>query len=668
VKYLLAINIVLVISSYAMVYGQSVSEDMDISGIMDRYFAEEEETDLESVIQDLLYFSENPVDLNSATEEDLSGLHLLSDFQVYVLLNYRQTTGSFLSLNELFYIPGIPVDLAKDLMKFVTVSGNYKINVKDKIRLVPVRGKFLLRFEDSKITDGSDSATNSESKGYAGNSLKMYSGLRATLGNKLEAAVLMEKDAGEEFFGSNKAGFDFYSGYIKYSGKGIISNACIGDYYLEYGQGLQLWSNSSFGKSSNIYSLKKTGRGIKGSTSRNENLFLRGGAVTLHKGDLYLTPFVSFKKFDANVIRTDSSDYFTSFQESGLHRTVTEIEDEDAGQERLLGANLQWKSENINIGMTFSSLSFKDDYLPSEELYNLKDFRGKTTNNVSADYSAFLKKAQLFGEMGYGNNHMAVLNGASFYISGDITFSIIYRWYQTGYFSRYANALSENTRISNEQGLLLGMECYPFSNFRISGYFDFFKFPGLSYGRSSPAGGNEYLLSADYTVYDKFKLCFRYKSEIKSGDYKEELVIPILTDARKDRMKVSVKYPLNRIFELTSAFQSSRITNDSSDNYTGYLVYQDVKIRPEKFPVEISLRYSVFNIEDYEARLYTYERDYAYTYTSVMNYRSGQRLNLFLKVHAGPSLVFWGSYSLLLPESEEFDKVHIFKIQANMRF
>ncbi len=58
----------------------------------------------------------------------------------------------------------------------------------------------------------------------------------------------MEKDAGEEFFtGSNKQGFDYYSGhfYLKNISQNVHSVA-LGDFQVYFGQGLTIWGG--FGK------------------------------------------------------------------------------------------------------------------------------------------------------------------------------------------------------------------------------------------------------------------------------------------------------------------------------------------------------------------------------------------------------------------------------------
>ncbi len=664
-KYIIIIHIIFFLAT-ALLKGQQFDESRDITFLIEKY-TEDEDADIETIIKDLQFYAEHPLNINSATENELVRLHLLSDFQIYSLLEYRSTTGMLLSVNELFYIPGIPKELVKDLMYFVTVDKVTETYSNAPSILSPISGQMRLRYEQ-KI-ENSDDDTLSESEKYAGSPLKVYSAINMYLGEHIDASILMEKDAGEDFFGQhNRNGFDYYSGFLKYSGNGWIHSMCIGDYHLEFGQGLQFWSTSSFGKSSNIYGLKKTGRMIKGNSSRNENAYLRGFAATFRSGNIYFTPFISSKRFDANVNDEDSAIYFTSFQETGLHRTPAELLDEDKGQEQLAGINMQWKSNNFVFGITTSALKFKNSYLPAEQVYSIHNYKGHLSRNISTDYSLFMKNMQFFGELGYGNHRLAAINGALLHITGDLAFSVIYRYYQAGYFARYENALSENSDARNEQGVMLGMECYLLSHLKISGYYDFYNFPWLSYNRDAPCHGDEYVLAAEYSVYEGVKIYLRHKSETKPYNFSDNLEIPILIDKKTSRTKLKVTCLLSRCIKVAGEFQWSRVQNDSTDNFGGYLAGISAKYKSDKIPVEIDARYSFCDIDDYEARLYSYERDFVYTYTSVMNYQRNQRLSLFLKYSINSFLSFWASYALSLPGEPGMPDIHTFKIQTDIRF
>ena len=84
---------------------------------------------------------------------------------------------------------------------------------------------------------------------YLGNSHRTYFKYQLK-SNYLQAGFTAEKDAGENFLGSNQPyGFDFYSAHIQAKKIGQIKNVIIGDYQMNFGQGLVMQSGMSFGKS-----------------------------------------------------------------------------------------------------------------------------------------------------------------------------------------------------------------------------------------------------------------------------------------------------------------------------------------------------------------------------------------------------------------------------------
>ena len=82
----------------------------------------EGELDYSQITDDLYYFIENPVNLNTATTETLEKLRILNDFQIKSLLNYIQFKGKLATLYELQIIEGFDYATIKKLLPFVTVS------------------------------------------------------------------------------------------------------------------------------------------------------------------------------------------------------------------------------------------------------------------------------------------------------------------------------------------------------------------------------------------------------------------------------------------------------------------------------------------------------------------------------------------------------------------
>ncbi|MEZ5195670.1 MAG: hypothetical protein R2764_04525 [Bacteroidales bacterium] len=90
-----------------------------------------------------------------------------------------------------------------------------------------------------------------------------------------------------------KNGFDFYSGFISLQDIGFLKALSIGDYHLDFGQGLTLATGLAFGKSATSIDMKRFAGGVRPSTSANENLFFRGAATTIRIKKVDITAFYS---------------------------------------------------------------------------------------------------------------------------------------------------------------------------------------------------------------------------------------------------------------------------------------------------------------------------------------------------------------------------------------
>lgn len=70
-----------------------------------------------------------------------------------------------------------------------------------------------------------------------------------TIGKKVYAGIVAEKDSGEPFGAlHNKQGYDYYSFYLLLHDIGILKTGIVGNYRLNFGQGLVLGQGSMFGK------------------------------------------------------------------------------------------------------------------------------------------------------------------------------------------------------------------------------------------------------------------------------------------------------------------------------------------------------------------------------------------------------------------------------------
>ena len=83
---------------------------------------EESELDFTTLFDDLYYLYENPLNLNTATREELISTYLLNGYQTTQLLIYRDKYGEIKSKYELIHISGFDKTTIDLLLAFVKIE------------------------------------------------------------------------------------------------------------------------------------------------------------------------------------------------------------------------------------------------------------------------------------------------------------------------------------------------------------------------------------------------------------------------------------------------------------------------------------------------------------------------------------------------------------------
>ncbi|EEI91849.1 hypothetical protein HMPREF0765_2563 [Sphingobacterium spiritivorum ATCC 33300] len=309
----------------------------------------DEFADISEYTERLRYFLRNPIDLNKTDGRDLSELLFLTPVQIAHLLDHRMRSGRMLSVLELQGIEGFDEITVERLLPFVKV-GN--VSVLESFTLHKLWNtstqEYMVRygrgFEQARgyrITDTSRSR-------YLGNPDRYMVRYRLNYKDAVRLSLNMEKDAGESFFKyAQSSGFDFYSGSLSVKVNDRLKEVIIGDYSLQFGQGLVVWNGLAFGKGSWVSSVARQGIGLKPYTSFNETNFFRGIAGTVVVGPLQITPFMSLKKRSGSVLETDSGSIILSISNSGLHRTPTEQRQRHSIDEYVYGGNVNYRIDRF---------------------------------------------------------------------------------------------------------------------------------------------------------------------------------------------------------------------------------------------------------------------------------------------------------------------------------
>lgn len=613
---LIGIILLFLLTSMAAAQEIPISSEQQLENQAD---TEQGETEDDTWLQDLELFRKNPVNINMADADELRQLRVISDLQIANLISYRTVLGKLQSIYELQSVPSWDVATIKKVLPFITVAG--AISARDDLlnRFAEGEHSLMLRMsqvlERSKGFDPSTSGTK-----YLGSPQRFFFRYRYTYKNLLQYGVTADKDAGEQFFrGIQKHGFDFYSFHLFVRKAGIMQAIAVGDYTVNLGQGLIHWQSLAFKKSVDVMGVKRQSAVLRPYTSSGEFYFHRGAGITIRKGKVESTVFISFRKLSANYVAdtVNNEEYISSFLNSGYHRTESETADKNRISQWATGGNISYKGRNYHIGANGVYYQFSLPVQKRDEPYNLYAINGSSWYNASMDYSFTFRNFHFFGEAAIAkNNEKAMVNGLLISIDSKIDLSVVHRSIGAGYQAVNGNAFTENTYPTNERGIYTGISIRPFSGWKIDAYCDFFKFPWLKYLVDAPSEGYDYMAQLTYSPNKQTELYTRFRSESKEANQPaNSSVTNYLVSLPRKNWRTQVSFKLNNGITLRNRAEILWYDKKGANAENGFLIFQDVIYKPLMNSFSAGIRLQYFDTDGYNSRIYAYENDVPYSYS-----------------------------------------------------
>ncbi len=580
--------------------------------------------DFDGIFDVLRGYRRKPLNLNQATEEDLSDLRLLNGGQINALVDYRNQFGQLIDIHELQAIPQFDLETINRILPYVAVKkGVETFNVPVGKMLYTGRNDLTLRYtRNLELARGLKPIAEGDSSRYVGTPGRIYARFRHSYENRHSWGVTMEKDPGEEFFtGSNKAGFDFYSAHLYYRNiSRTVKAIALGDYQVILGQGLVVARGYARRKTSDVTDIYNGGRAISAYTSINESLFFRGLGGTLALSDnITFTAFGSYKNRDAVAIDVGASDIdidganFSSLQTTGLHRTENELANKGGVREANVGGSLKYKTRRFHLAANGLYTKFDDEWQRRPDVYSQFRFTGDRIAQASLDYGIIFRNFNFFGETAYSDanvNGLATLNGLLIGLDRTVKLAVLHRYFQKEHNTIYGNPLAETTGGSNENGLYLGLDIKPNYSWQFSAYFDTWKHPWLRSSIDAPSTGYEYLIQATYRVKRKMNAYVRFRDEVKFVNAPDnETVFNYIIPRRRVNIRLHVDNKVSKVLELRNRMELVYFDNEVEPLSRGFMLYQDIVYKSIDIPFSFTARYAIFNSDTYDSSVYAYEND-----------------------------------------------------------
>lgn len=604
--------------------------------------ANDEDPKDDNLLQQLDYFKKHPINLNTATKEELQTLRLITDLQIENLLRYRNLLGKLISVYELQSVPTWDLQTIKKVLSFVTVSN--VVSVKEDFLSRFGNGDQSILFRASRILEKSKGYDASVNNHYLGDRNHLLFRYRYQYKDLLYFGLTGDKDAGEQFFkGAQNEGFDFYSFHFFARRIGIIKSIAIGDYTVNLGQGLIQWQSLGFGKSSEVMSIKRQAPVLVPYRSAGEFYFNRGVAITIQKRNIEATAFASYKKISGNIVN-DTSERFTSLLTSGYYRNASEIADKNKIGLASLGGNFNYQNSVFKIGFNAVANHFNIPLQKRDEPYNLFAISGKNIFNSSVDYSYTFRNIHLFGEASFDKNfHKAFVDGALISVDPKVDVSILYRNIQKQYQSLFGNAFTENTVPVNEKGIYSGIVIRPLAGWQLNAYADLFQFPFLKYLVNAPSRGYDYLMQLNYQPNKQFGMYVRFKNKNKPVDSSGNGIIYYPQDEIKQNLRIHITQQLSSNFSITSRMEMLWLNNRMKNAEQGFLTYVEGNFDWKKLASNFRLQY--FETDSYDSRIYVYESDVLYSFSIPAFYDKGFRYYFNLHYNISKKSECWLRWS-----------------------
>jgi hypothetical protein len=595
-----------------------ISEDL-IENILEDSDEESDNSELIDVLDDL---KQNPVDINSADLIELLKLPDIDQKTAQIIIDHRNKYGPFYSTNELYSIKNINKQIIKNILPFITINNKSQDNNSNNEQSGLANNFFNQSriFLRSRLTNDIQDREGFLSDKYQGSKLKSYNRFIYQYGSNYRAGLLTEKDPGEKSF------TDFTSFHFQIKNIAFLNNFIAGDYVLEYGQGLALWSAFGFSKGADaIYPVKKKARFLRSYTSSAEYRFFRGVATQIQIHDFNITGFYSFNSLDATV--DPITNEITSFGQTGYHRFESEIIKKNAAKSKVIGGVLDYRYKGrFNLGVIYYNTTF-NKYIESKSIYDLS---GDNFNYLSTYYDLNFDKINLFGEFCYDGLSVASVNGFQISASHDFIFITSIRSYPRNYRNLYGFGFSERSgKINNEVGIYSGLKWrLPFGIIDL--YFDNFKFPYKTSENSLSSEGNEFLFNFISRPLNKLETLIRYKYENKEVT---ELIENNENIARrlKQLIRTEIIYYVSNNIRLKTRFEyNDFLIKDAGLKEKGVLMLQDIRFIPFT-NLNFYGRIIFFQTDSFNSAIYEYENDLLGVMPNLAMYGKGIRMYIILR-------------------------------------
>ena len=212
-----------------------------------------------------------------------------------------------------------------------------------------------------------------------------------------------------------------------------------------------------------------------------------------------------------------------------------------------------------------------------------------------------------------------------------LSLMLLHRYYDKRYTALHARSFSEGGHVQNEHGLYLGSSWQPSRNWLLQGYADYAHFGWPRYLTSIASDAFDALISVRYQ-HPSWTVDGRYRYHIRQRDSSNKQYIANTTD---HRLRLGTTQQLSPVWSLRTQADGVLHRFEQQSSY-GIMVSENVAY--EQSWLRVNLQAGWFHTDDYDSRVYQYERSVLHDLNVPMYYGHGIRYSLLLQAKIGGRL------------------------------
>jgi hypothetical protein len=165
----------------------------------------------------------------------------------------------------------------------------------------------------------------------------------------------------------------------------------------------------------------------------------------------------------------------------------------------------------------------------------------------------------------------------------------------------------------------------------------------------APSIGHEVLTQLNYKPNKIFEVYVRFREQVRQKNSRDNTQpVTGIEDIRQRNFRLNLSYVVNEFFTIKSRIEYVWINRPSNQPEKGMIITQDFLFRPKSLPIDLALRYALFDTDSYDTRLYSYENNALYAFAVPAYYYRGNRAYVLLRYSFLRHCDLWLRYGVFI--------------------